>query len=374
MKMERGIVNSLTHMLRAHGLLRRLGVPGLAACAALVAGCSGNAHIDVANSQAADPATVDFPIFYVKRTIPPETDDLRMLRDAVLPTQNDITVPKADLFMRDSASPSANEHNITTRVTGTNTYDVKDVDISLDGKRVVFAMRGPLTAKMKQKDMPTWHLWEYVIAADTLQQVVPAALNPDQSNSVAPHYMPDGRIVFSSTAQRQSKAVLLDEGKPQFEAQDEARDEPAFDLHVIDALRTEFHQISFNQSHDRDATVLTNGRILWTRWDHAPGKDGMHLYTSNPDGTDTQLYYGANSHLTGTNTAGTNNAVIEFVKPKEMQDGRILTLVRPYTDIDFGGDLVIINGKQFVENTQPLLSDAGPAWTCADAGDHERRD
>src|SRR5882724_2620745 len=368
MKTERGIVNSRTHMLRAPGLLRRLGMPALAACAALVAGCSGNAHIDVANSQSADPATIDFPIFYVKRTIPPDTDDLRLLRNAVLPTQDQLVVPKADLFKRQSASPSADEINITARITGTDTYDVKDVDVSLDGKAVVFAMRGPLTAKMKQKDAPTWHLWEYIIASDTLQQVIPPSLVPDESNNVAPHYMPDGRIVFSSTAQRQSKAVLLDEGKPQFEAQDEARDEPAFDLHVIDALRTEFHQISFNQSHDRDATVLTNGRILWSRWDHAPGKDAMHLYTSNPDGKDVQLYYGANSHLTGTNPAGTNVAVIEFVKPKEMQDGRILTLVRPYTDVDFGGDLVIINGKQFVENQQPLLADAGlpgPAQTRA---------
>jgi hypothetical protein len=368
MKMERGIVNSLTQMLRAHGLLRRLGMPALAVCAALAAGCSGNAHIDVANSQSADPATIDFPIFYVKRTIPPATDDLRLLREAVLPTATQTTVPKADLFMRDSASPSANEHNITTRITGSGTYDIKDVDVSLDGKNVVFAMRGPLTAKMKQKDMPTWHLWEYVIATDTLQQVLPPSLFPDESNNVAPHYMPDGRIVFSSTAQRQSKAILLDEGKPQYEAQDEDRNEPAFDLHVIDALRTELHQISFNQSHDRDATVLTNGRILWSRWDHAPGKDAMHLYTSNPDGTDMQLYYGANSHMTGTNTAGTNDAVIEFVKPKEMQDGRILTLVRPYTNIDFGGDLIIINGKQFVENQQPLLADAGlpgPAQTRA---------
>src|SRR5882724_10710748 len=117
MKMERGIVNSRTQMLREHGLLRRLGMPALAAGAALVAGCSGNAQIDVANNQTADPATVDFPIFYVKRTIPPTTDDLRMLRDAVKPTQNDVTVPAADLFKRDSASPSANEHNITTRIT-----------------------------------------------------------------------------------------------------------------------------------------------------------------------------------------------------------------------------------------------------------------
>jgi hypothetical protein len=391
MKKERGIVNSLTPVLRARGLLRclgmaarrlgttarclglpalRPGIPTWAACAtaALIAGCSGNAHIDVANNQSADPATIDFPLFYVKRTIPPDQDDLRMLRDAVLPTQDQTVVPKADLFMRRSASPSADEVNITARVTKTDTYDIKDVDASLDGKAVVFAMRGPLTEKMKQKDPPTWHLWEYVVASDDLHQVIPAALEPDLSNNVAPHYMPDGRIVFSSTSQRQSKAILLDEGKQQFEAQDEARDEPAFVLHVLDIDRSEYHQISFNQSHDRDATVLASGRMLWSRWDHAPGKDGMHLYTSNPDGSDQQLYYGANSHMTGTTPDGANNAVIEFVKPKEMQDGRILTLVRPYTDVDFGGDLVIINGTQFVENNQPLLADAGlpgPAQTRA---------
>jgi hypothetical protein len=72
--------------------------------------------------------------------------------------------------------------------------------------------------------------------------------------------------------------------------------------------------------------------------------------------------------MTGTTPDGMNNAVIEFVKPKEMQDGRILSVVRPYKDIDFGGDLVIINGTQFVENQQPLLADAGlpgPAQTRA---------
>jgi hypothetical protein len=97
-----------------------------------------------------------------------------------------------------------------------------------------------------------------------------------------------------------------------------------------------------------------------------PGPDGKLAYgvnasivTVNPDGTDLQLYYGANSHMTGTTADGQNNAVIEFVKPREMQDGRILTLARPYTDIDFGGDLLLINGNQFVENNQPLLADAG---------------
>ena len=226
--------------------------------------------------------------------------------------------------------------------------------------------------KMKQKDAPTWRIYVYDIASDTLHPAIDPSTDQDPAtvNDVAPHVLPDGRIVFSSTRQRQSKAILLDEGKPQFDRAGRGRTEPAFVLHVMNADGTGVHQISFNQSHDRDPTVLANGRMLWTRWDNAPGKDGMHLYSSNPDGTDLQLYYGANSHDTGTNTTGTNNAVIEFVKPKEMQDGRILTLVRPYTNIDFGGDLVIINGVHFVENTQPLAADAtmtGPAQTRATA-------
>jgi len=349
---------------------RVVGLILILVTAAGLAACSGGGSVAIANSQSSDPGTVDFPIFYVKRTIPPSQDDLRMLRTAVIPTQTQTVVPKADLYMRQSASPSATETNITARVTKTDTWDVKDVDVSPDGKTVVFAMRGPLKQGMQQKAAPSWRIYVYVIASDTLTPAIDPSVDQDPAtvNDVAPHVLPDGRIVFSSTRQRQSQAVLLDEGKPQFPAQDEARQEPAFVLHVMNADGTQLHQISFNQSHDRDSTVLANGRLLWTRWDDAPGKDGMHLYSSNPDGSDLQLYYGANSHNTGTNATGTNNAVIEFVKPKEMQNGNILTIARPYTDVDFGGDLLIVDGVHFVENTQPLLANAslsGPAQTRA---------
>jgi hypothetical protein len=93
----------------------------------------------------------------------------------------------------------------------------------------------------------------------------------------------------------------------------------------------------------------------------------MHLYSANPDGTDLELYYGANSHMTGT-----NNSVVEFVQPRQMQDSRILALMRQYTGVDFGGNLVIIDGTHFVENTQPLLANAalaGPAQTPATPND-----
>src|SRR5262249_60344584 len=115
--------------------------------------------------------------------------------------------------------------------------------------------------------------------------------------------------------------------------------EPALGLGVVYAAGTDLHQITFSQSHDRAATGLASGRVLWTRWDHAPGKDAMSLYSANPDGTDLQLYYGANSHMTGT-----NNTVVEFVRPHQMLDGTILAIMRQYTDVDDGGALVIIYG------------------------------
>src|SRR6185312_15514021 len=84
--------------------------------AAGLSACSSGGNVAIANSQSADPATIDFPIFYVKRTIPPASDDLRMLRDAVLPTATQLVDPKADLYMRFINSPGTTETNITARI------------------------------------------------------------------------------------------------------------------------------------------------------------------------------------------------------------------------------------------------------------------
>ncbi|MGH8200625.1 MAG: hypothetical protein ACREVO_09725 [Steroidobacteraceae bacterium] len=334
-------------------------------CLALtLGGCGGGGggSVNIANSQGPDPGTVDFPIFYVKRTIPMTADgdvtqdDLRMMR---------VAFPSANLYMRAAASPGAPETNITASITAGADYDIKDVDVSPDGTKVALAMRGPLTPNMNPEDPPSWRIYEYTIATNTLTPMINPSADtaPDTVNDVSPHYLPDGSIVFSSTRQRNSEAILINEGKPEFSAEDEARTEPIFDLHVITPDRTTINQIEFNQSHDRDATVLASGRILFTRWNHTPGKDQMDLYSINPDGTDLELYYGAQSHMTGS-----NDSVIEFSHPREMQGGDVLVIARQYTDVDFGGQLEIIDGNQYVENTQPLLANAsltGAAQTPA---------
>jgi Hydrazine synthase alpha subunit middle domain len=351
--------------------VRALGVAVLLACAGVLTACSSGGNISLGKSQVSDPATVDYPIFYVKRPVPLNADGTFMQDDLRL--MNDIVPVSADLYMRASASPAAVETNVTSRITAGAMWDVKDVDTSADGTRVIFAMRGPLAMKQKVTKPPSWRVYEYIIATDDLHPVIDPSSDPDPPtvNDESPHYLPDGRVVFSTTRQSQSQGILLDEGFPQFSYQDEARQEEAFVLEVMNddsTAASSAHQISFNQSHDRDATVLTDGRVLWTRWDNSPGgRDQMSLYSSNPDGTDLELYYGANSH-----NLGTNNTTIEFSHPRQMQDGRILAISRQYTDVDDGGDLVIIDGTHYVENTQALLGNpglVGPAQVPATQND-----
>jgi len=65
--------------------------------ATFLAACSGGGSFNIANSQSADPSTNDYPIFYVKRTIPTMAnitagaDDVRMMR---------VAFASADLYMR----------------------------------------------------------------------------------------------------------------------------------------------------------------------------------------------------------------------------------------------------------------------------------
>jgi hypothetical protein len=333
----------------------------------------GGGGIGLASGQDPDPATVDFPIFYIRHQIPEDQDEVTRVRPFV--EDDDYS---ATLWKRDRASPGAPETEITARLrtaafngADEDRYDIKDLSVAPDGLHVAFAMRGPLDDADDEDEPPTWNIWEYNIATDTLHRVITSDIIEEEGQDVAPSYLPDGRILFSSTRQRQAKAILLDEGKAQYEAATEARNESAFVLHVMNADGTDIHQITFNPSSDLYGQVLQNGRILFTRWDRAPGNDGMNLYSSNPDGTDTQLQYGKLSHMTGTMVAGVNTP-IEFMRAREMSDGRIMVLTRQRTDVDFGGNLTIIDTNNFVENNQPLLASAGvmgPAQTAATLND-----
>ncbi|MGH8243704.1 MAG: hypothetical protein ACRETY_10175, partial [Steroidobacteraceae bacterium] len=268
----------------------------------------------------------------------------------------------ADVWLRDRAAPDVPEVNITERVTG-GLWDVRDIDGSYDGTKVVFSMRMPLVPGLMDSEQPTWNIWEYDRTTDVLRRVIASDIVAEEGHDVAPHYLPDGRIVFSSTRQRQSKAVLIDEGKPQFAAEDEDRNEHAFVLHVMNADGSGIRQISFNQSHDLDPGVLDDGRVVFSRWENASGSS-IHLYAVNPDGSGLELLYGANSHATGTGGAVTGPAgpgatAVQFLQPRPLEDGRVLALLKPFQGTEQGGDPVTIDSPAFVEIGQPDLDNAG---------------
>ena len=215
----------------------RRTTPALLETRVLVAGWRGVGRVyeqrwrrgaSPSGGQSPDPVVLDFPIAYVKRPVPADT---AMAPDAreLLPFQ-----PGADLYLRDRASPTSAERNLTAEITK-GMGDVRDVEPSYDGRKLVFALREPNIVGAAPEDQPTWNIWEYDLDLQQLRRVIASDTTAEDGQDVAPHYLPDGRIVFSSTRQRQSKAILLDEGKPQFEAQDENNDEPAFVLHVMNA-------------------------------------------------------------------------------------------------------------------------------------------
>jgi hypothetical protein len=336
---------------------RALAAGSLAA--AILTGCGGGS---VGGSQDADPVVLDVPIAYVRRPLAVNNNGTLVASD--LRRQLAFN-PGAELYLRERAAVGGAEINVTERITGgSGLYDIRDLEPSFDGSRVVFAMRGPFIPGADPEDQPAWDIWEYEIASDTLRRVIASEVTAAAGQDVAPHYLPDGRIIFSSTRQRDAKAVLLDEGKPQFDALNEARVEPAFVLHVMNGDGSDIRQVSFNRSHDLDPTVLANGQVLFTRWDNAGSVNAMHLYRMNPDGTDLELYYGRNSHATGI-----NGTTVQFAQPRELRDGGVLVVLRPFQVVDQGGDLVRIDGQNFVENLQPTAPNvgllAGPAQSRA---------
>ena len=313
----------------------------------LLTACGGSIS---GNGQSPDPVVADFPIAYIKRPVPVDSQGNPASSD----TRRILSFNKGgDLYIRDRASTTAAERNITGQITG-GMGDVKDVEVSFDGKRLLFALHAPIPKDTTTDPQPTWNIWEYDIENDQLKRIISSDITAEAGDDVAPYYLPDKRIVFSSTRQRQSRAILLDEGKPQFAAMDEDLREQAAVLHVMNADGTDIHQISFNQSHDLDPTVLSSGEILFSRWDNAGGRNAISLYTIHPDGTELQIHYGAHSHATGT-----NGASVQFIQAREMPSGKIMALLEPTASTQGGGDLIMIDAADYLDHDQPVWSSRG---------------
>jgi hypothetical protein len=324
--------------------------------ALFMVGCRGGAsgHAPgLAGAQTQDPGTLNFPLAYVKRPAPASTPKADIdVRDLITSTAG------GDLYIRAQASPGSIETNVTKSIT-MGLGDVRDLDASADGKKLVFSLRLPLNPNKPNTDVtqPNWKIYQYDAVTKTVTQLTND--NTTAGHDVGAHYLPDGRIVFASTRQQATQAILIDEGRPQYPAQTDDRKQPIFLLHVMNADGTGIHQISFNTNHDFAPSVMANGQIVFSRYESING-DQISLYRTNPDGTGLELFYGANSHPTGADIAGTNSNVIQFLNARQRADGKLIAIVRPFLGTQQGGDIVQIDAANFVEINQPSTPTGSP--------------
>jgi hypothetical protein len=210
--------------------------------------------------------------------------------------------------------------------------DVSDPEIFLQTKKSQFWM----VFSLKRNSSDRWHLYEVEVNADGSRVGPPVQLTCGTSNEVDPVYLPDGRIAFSSDRpghldeyERRVSTVLhiLDRSKARLSTQ------PSCDS-------GEVIQISFNQSHDRNPTVLRDGTILFSRWEHLGGANKFAIFFAEPDGTDLFVKYGSHS--------GVNS----FLDLREQSDGRLTATMMPLTGTFEGGAVGILNITNEADNPQ----------------------
>ncbi len=149
---------------------------------------------------------------------------------------------------------------------------VGDVDLHFNGDRMLFS---------SVSENGTWQVYEVGIDGTGLRQVTPPL--PDVHNYDA-CYLPDGAIVFSSTASM--AAVPCVNGS--------TRVANFYRLEPDGAIR----QLCFDQEHNWCPTMLESGRILYLRWEYTdtPHSHDRVLFSMNPDGTGQMEFYGSNSY------------------------------------------------------------------------------
>lgn len=187
-----------------------------------------------------------------------------------------------------------NKHSSkVTPLTNFKTGFVADCEVSFDGGKIIFARRlnddernykqvkydqpklkSHLEPLVGGDDDPWWHIWQINPDGTGLKQ-----LTFGPFHNVAPAYLPDGRIVFSSS---------------RVGTRDEYHGYPCVGLSVMNADGSDIHVIGFNVGSDRDPAVLNDGRIVFSRVDifYSRLKTEVALHTVFPDGTRNDSIYG----------------------------------------------------------------------------------
>lgn len=151
---------------------------------------------------------------------------------------------------------------------------VRDPDVSLDGKKILFSMR-----KGKDDD---YHIYVMDAEGAEVRQLTSA---PGVSD-IDPVWLPDGDILFSAT--REPKYCMCNR-------------HIMCNLYRMGPDGANIHQIGKSTLFEGHCSLMPDGRVLYDRWEYVDRNfgDAQGLWTCYPDGTGHALYWGNNTTSPG---------------------------------------------------------------------------
>jgi formylglycine-generating enzyme required for sulfatase activity len=187
---------------------------------------------------------------------------------------------------------------------------VGQLDLDFDARHLLFT----------QSDETNWKLFEWDLAHARLRQV---SQMPDDVDCMDGAYMPNGDIVFGSTASYQSVPCWHGQKR-------------VSNLYVMKRDGSRVRQVCFDQDHDFHPTTLNNGQVLYQRWDYT----GIchiflrQLMVMNPDGTKQRAIYGSNSWYPNS---------LYFPQALPGESNKIISILSGYHGAHRAGQLVLLD-------------------------------
>ncbi len=177
-------------------------------------------------------------------------------------------VPGGGLFVLRGLSPAGSLREVTAGALPRGSY--WRPDLSFDARRVLFCY--------KPAGGPAFHLYEVGVDGAGLRQ-----LSDGPFDDLDPIHLPGGKIIFTSTR-----------GQTYVRCNPESR---SFVLCRCEGDGSRVSIISNNSEPDWTPALLSDGRVLFTRWEYTDRALWrlQKLWTVRPDGSGVELFWGNHS-------------------------------------------------------------------------------
>ena len=187
-----------------------------------------------------------------------------------------------------------------------------DIDLHPDADRILFSSIG---------EGNRWQVFEMRLDGSP-PKPLPLIEGPDVDNYDA-CYLPDGNILFASTATFTGVPCV-------------AGSSHVANLHRYVPATGEIRRLTFDQEHNWNPTVLSDGRVMYQRWEYSdlPHSNSRLLFQMNPDGTNQTELYGSGSYFPNS---------FFYARPVPGHSSKVIGIVTGHHGVARAGRLIMLD-------------------------------